>query len=105
MLCGPSGRPLLGAGAPVVPRDGPSFIAVPEIRDGVELVAQPHGGALKSGGMPASHPTKPTAVFTAVWRALPAVRHQLVPMLRIDPVWNPLRDHPRFQALLAKYEN
>ena len=28
-----------------------------------------------------------------------------VPMLRIDPSWNPLRDHPRFQALLAKYEN
>ena len=28
-----------------------------------------------------------------------------VPMLRIDPTWNPLRDLPRFQALLAKYEN
>jgi serine/threonine-protein kinase len=28
-----------------------------------------------------------------------------VPMLRIDPTWNPLRDHPRFQALLEKYGN
>jgi serine/threonine-protein kinase len=28
-----------------------------------------------------------------------------VPMLRIDPAWNPLRDHPRFQALLEKYGN
>ncbi len=27
-----------------------------------------------------------------------------VPLLRADPVWDPLRDHPRFQALLAKYE-
>jgi hypothetical protein len=25
-----------------------------------------------------------------------------VPMLRIDPTWNPLRDHLRFQALLEK---
>jgi serine/threonine-protein kinase len=28
-----------------------------------------------------------------------------VPMLRIDPTWNPLRDHPRFQALLEEYGN
>ena len=26
------------------------------------------------------------------------------PLLRIDPTWDPLRDHPRFQAMLAKYE-
>ena len=28
-----------------------------------------------------------------------------VHMLRLDPIWDPLRDNPRFQALLAKYEN
>jgi serine/threonine-protein kinase len=27
-----------------------------------------------------------------------------VPLLRIDPTWDPLRDHPRFRALLAKYD-
>jgi TolB-like protein/Flp pilus assembly protein TadD len=27
-----------------------------------------------------------------------------VPLLRLDPRWDPLRDHPRFQALLEKYE-
>jgi hypothetical protein len=24
------------------------------------------------------------------------------PEARLDPTWNPLRDHPRFQALLEK---
>ncbi len=33
-----------------MPRDGPSFIAVPEVEVG--LVAQEHGGALKPGGTP-----------------------------------------------------
>ncbi len=34
-----------------MPRDGPSFIAVPEV-GGVELVPQAHGGALLRGGTP-----------------------------------------------------
>ncbi len=25
--------------------------------------------------------------------------------LRLQPRWDPIREHPRFQALLAKYEN
>jgi TolB-like protein/cytochrome c-type biogenesis protein CcmH/NrfG len=28
-----------------------------------------------------------------------------VPLLRLDPLWDPLRSHPGFQALLEKYEN
>ena len=27
-----------------------------------------------------------------------------VGLLRLDPVWDPLRDNPRFQALLKKYD-
>jgi hypothetical protein len=26
-----------------------------------------------------------------------------VHMMRLDPRWDPIRDHPRFKALLAKY--
>ena len=63
--------PISGAPTAVEPPVGLSF-SQGGGRGGPELVAQPHGGALKSGGKPASHPTKPTAVFTAVWRALPA---------------------------------
>ena len=28
-----------------------------------------------------------------------------VPLLRLDPTWDSLRDHPRFAALLEKYED
>lgn len=28
-----------------------------------------------------------------------------VGLLRADPLWDPLRNHPRFKALLAKYGN
>jgi len=41
-----STRGTLGGRASVVPRDGPSFIAVPDVGGG-ELVVQKHGGALK----------------------------------------------------------
>jgi hypothetical protein len=27
-----------------------------------------------------------------------------VALLRLDPVWDPLRDHPRFQAPLEEYD-
>ena len=36
---------------------------------------------------------------------LPVPSITAVPMVRIDPVWDPLRNNPRFQGLLAKYEN
>jgi len=32
-----------------------------------------------------------------------ALRMPSVPMLRIDPTWDPLRSHPRFQKILEKY--
>ena len=28
-----------------------------------------------------------------------------IPPLELDPIWDPIRDHHRFQALLAKYKN
>jgi len=43
--------------------------------------------------------------------ALPLIEHSLcspagitVPLLKLDPVWDPLRNDPRFERLLAKFE-
>ena len=36
---------------------------------------------------------------------LPAPSWLSVPVLEIDPVWDPLRNHPRFQALLEEYRD
>jgi serine/threonine-protein kinase len=38
-------------------------------------------------------------------KELPAPSWLSVPLLEIDPIWDPLRDHPRFQALLEKYRD
>jgi tetratricopeptide (TPR) repeat protein len=35
--------------------------------------------------------------------ARPAGDYESVPLLKIDPTWDPIRDDPRFQALLKKY--
>lgn len=53
-------------------------------------------------------------VIAGVWWAI-AVLGQLlaspqgavvsVPLLKMDPTWDPIRDDPRFQALLKKYTN
>jgi hypothetical protein len=34
---------------------------------------------------------------------LPAPSWHTVHLLQVDPAWDPLRDHPRFQALLEKH--
>jgi serine/threonine-protein kinase len=44
------------------------------------------------------------AAIAKLDHALSIVSEVSVPLLRIDPLYDPLRDHPRFQALLEKYE-
>jgi tetratricopeptide (TPR) repeat protein len=43
------------------------------------------------------------AAMDLLEQLLPAPSWLTVPILEVDPIWDPLRDHPRFQALLEKY--
>ena len=60
--------------------DWPAYMAEVLLRSG------DHEGALNHVETLLSNP----GWFSAAW-------------LRVDPLWDPLRDHPRFQALLVEY--
>jgi serine/threonine-protein kinase len=47
------------------------------------------------------------AAITALDKALAAStgRSVSVPLLKLDPMWDPIRNDPRFQALLEKYSS
>ncbi|MFC1629139.1 tetratricopeptide repeat protein, partial [Gemmatimonadota bacterium] len=49
----------------------------------------------------ANEPEKAIALLDTLL-SIPALLS--IHMLKVDPIWNPLRDHPRFQALLEKYK-
>jgi len=47
---------------------------------------------------------EPDAAVEQLDRVLSIPAMVSAPLLRVDPLWDPLRNHTRFQALLAKYE-
>ena len=45
------------------------------------------------------------AALDEIERQLAGPSKVTVHTLRLDPRWDPIREHPRFKALLAKYAN
>ncbi len=55
---------------------------------------------------PGSYPAgEVDAALDEIEQLLAGPGYVSVHTLRLDPRWDPIREHPRFQALLAKYEN
>jgi hypothetical protein len=52
-----------------------------------------------------THFDEPERAIDILEEELPAPSWLSVPILEIDPIWDPLREHPRFQALLEQYQD
>ena len=78
--------------------------AIQEGKRALELIPNERDYHLRSLARIYEMAGEPEAAIDLLEHILTIPAYLTVPYLKLNPVWDPLRDHPRFQALVEEYD-